>query len=222
MTDAIPLPGPDAKMCTRCRQTKPHAEFHKATSNKDGLNYWCKPCHRKHRNAKPSGTCQVEGCARATSGGARKCDTCYAGGPPLARGLRTRGMPLNDAQGNRLCSHCLSYLPVTHFSAHKHSTDGINRTCRSCNSAKQVRHKYGLTMDQAKAMWSRPCVICGFHKTGQMVIDHCHATGKVRGTLCHSCNLSIARFKDDPSLLEKAAQYLRIFQRAETQSHPEL
>jgi hypothetical protein len=66
-------------------------------------------------------------------------------------------------------------------------------------------------MDQAEAMWSSPCAICGFFAAGQMVIDHCHGSGKVRGTLCHPCNVSIGHFLDDVGLLEKAAEYLRSF-----------
>lgn len=213
MPDATPLPDALVKMCSRCRETKSRDEFHKCTARKDGLNAWCKPCHRKHRTAKPSGTCGVEGCARATSGGAPKCDTCYAGGPPLARGLRTRGMPRHDDHGNRLCSDCLSYLPVSRFTVHGHSPDGISRICRTCHSGKQASRKYGLTLEQAQNMWASPCAICGYFEAGQMVIDHCHGGGEVRGTLCNSCNVSIGHFLDDPDLLERAAGYLRRFGR---------
>ena len=36
-----------------------------------------------------------------------------------------------------------------------------------------------------------------------------HKTGQIRGLLCHSCNLAIAHFKDDPYLLFSAVAYLR-------------
>lgn len=38
--------------------------------------------------------------------------------------------------------------------------------------------------------------------------DHCHTTGKKRGTLCLNCNTGIGMFKDNSVLLGKAIEYL--------------
>jgi hypothetical protein len=62
----------------------------------------------------------------------------------------------------------------------------------------------------------RLCAICGSRENRkingkyatELSIDHCHRTGKVRGLLCHCCNLALGLFKDNPALLEKAASYL--------------
>lgn len=40
------------------------------------------------------------------------------------------------------------------------------------------------------------------------VIDHCHETGKVRGILCGHCNTALGSFKDEPSVVKRAAAYL--------------
>jgi len=45
-------------------------------------------------------------------------------------------------------------------------------------------------------------------KVRRMHFDHCHATGKLRGLLCSSCNLAIGKFGDVPDLLRAAADYL--------------
>lgn len=59
-----------------------------------------------------------------------------------------------------------------------------------------------------KTAQSGKCKICmkvlvKFH------IDHCHTTGKVRGLLCHGCNLKLAGF-DDPIWRKAAMAYLGI------------
>lgn len=72
--------------------------------------------------------------------------------------------------------------------------------------------KYGLTLVEVEEMRSHGCAICGRTegngRFGQLHIDHCHDTGKVRGVLCHSCNVSLGHFNHDPDLLRKAAAYL--------------
>lgn len=79
----------------------------------------------------------------------------------------------------------------------------LNRRCRA-------RYRYGITDEELDELLELPCAICG--KEGE-VIDHNHATGKVRGRLCHSCNTGLGKLKDSPTLLRAAAAYL------ETQGH---
>lgn len=38
------LPAPTTKLCGRCKADKPRTDFMKASSQKDGLDRWCKPC----------------------------------------------------------------------------------------------------------------------------------------------------------------------------------
>jgi hypothetical protein len=69
---------------------------------------------------------------------------------------------------------------------------------------------YGLTMEQYAALEASHagrCAICG--RDEKLVIDHCHATGKVRGLLCQRCNKAIGLFLEDCSSMEAAVRYLR-------------
>lgn len=80
---------------------------------------------------------------------------------------------------------------------------------------------YKLTKDQVDKLseeCGHKCNICGEqgwvmdptrHKAN-LVVDHCHGTGKVRGLLCHNCNRALGLMKDSPELLRKAAEYLQV------------
>ena len=46
--------------------------------------------------------------------------------------------------------------------------------------------------------------------TKRLAIDHCHDSGKIRGLLCHHCNVSLGGFKDSIELLEAAIKYLKL------------
>lgn len=71
--------------------------------------------------------------------------------------------------------------------------------------------KHGLS---AETYWKMvedskgQCAVCG----GEMkktCVDHDHKTGRVRGLVCHPCNVSLGLMQDDPARLERAAVYLR-------------
>lgn len=44
---------------------------------------------------------------------------------------------------------------------------------------------------------------------GAIKTDHCHATGKVRGLLCHSCNIALGWVRDNPRTLRRLAHYVQ-------------
>lgn len=83
----------------------------------------------------------------------------------------------------------------------------------------ELKKMYGITLDEynrmSAAQWHR-CAICEQQETRVdkagavrfMPVDHCHKTGKIRALLCTSCNTALGGFKDDPSLLRKAAEYI--------------
>jgi hypothetical protein len=57
---------------------------------------------------------------------------------------------------------------------------------------------------------STVCEVCGAPPNKKrLAIDHCHASGKLRGMLCHSCNLGLGSFRDREDLLIAAAMYLQ-------------
>ena len=76
--------------------------------------------------------------------------------------------------------------------------------CGACYKAKYydqwfanyILKKYGLTTEQYLQMVSDQdglCALgCGRKATK---IDHCHETGRVRGLLCHPCNVGLGHYE---------------------------
>lgn len=85
----------------------------------------------------------------------------------------------------------------------------------------RLKKDFGITHDEYERILESQgggCAICGSAvnsdsretRNGKyfLHIDHCHATGCVRGILCSACNMGIGKFNDSPELLRMAAKYI--------------
>lgn len=80
------------------------------------------------------------------------------------------------------------------------------------NRRKKLREKYGITPEDYERMFAEQqgrCAIC-HAEDPRLVVDHDHATGAVRGLLCHSCNVALGWLRDREDAAERAAEYLRM------------
>jgi recombination endonuclease VII len=81
-----------------------------------------------------------------------------------------------------------------------------------CIRRRSLKDRYGLTLEAWKEMYAAQggrCAICKRqNKKGVLVVDHCHATKKVRGLLCLNCNLILGRLEDSPGWFVSASLYL--------------
>lgn len=86
------------------------------------------------------------------------------------------------------------------------------------NRNQSMRRLYGITIIDYQRMKDEQggkCLICRLEFESQFKthIDHCHETGLVRGLLCHACNSGLGMFKDDPSRMRAAADYIEFFRK---------
>ncbi len=75
-----------------------------------------------------------------------------------------------------------------------------------------LKHRYGITEDDYHKMVKDQqckCKICGNKPQKPLYVDHCHETKRIRGLLCHQCNVALGHMNDDPQRLEKAISYLK-------------
>lgn len=85
-----------------------------------------------------------------------------------------------------------------------------------------LRWKYGIDEDEFDLMeraQAGVCAICGLPervkrrgKLARLSVDHDHATGRVRGLLCTTCNAAMGLLRDDADTIlafaERAVKYL--------------
>lgn len=91
-------------------------------------------------------------------------------------------------------------------------------------SNQQLKSKFGITIDDVKKMYDSQhgkCKICGkpgiMHgikkgykdKSDTLHVDHCHATGKVRGLLCSNCNVAIGLMNESIENMLSAIDYIK-------------
>jgi len=88
-----------------------------------------------------------------------------------------------------------------------------------CHKCRNSRQRYGLNCPQRTQMLNEQenkCQVCtrpiafdgkNRHAT-TAVVDHCHKSGKIRGVICHSCNVMIGYFENQNISFEQLQAYL--------------
>lgn len=86
---------------------------------------------------------------------------------------------------------------------------------READSRAQRKKKYGLTDADYSDLFARQegrCALCRTDKPkgrfNVFHVDHCHETGRVRGLLCHRCNVALGALGDTPQSIAAALAYV--------------
>ena len=81
----------------------------------------------------------------------------------------------------------------------------------------ELKRLYGITLQDYVQMFEKQGEVCAICKEKcstrkSLSVDHNHQTGIVRGLLCNRCNRALGMFKDNSTLLLRAAQYIKDFE----------
>ena len=105
-----------------------------------------------------------------------------------------------------------------HFEHDTQTADGFRSLCRDCTSNVRNKSRGVKPHDRRQLLKDQDfkCAICSteisFEGNGQphsAHVDHNKMTGNVRGILCAYCNRGIGLLRDDATILNKAAAYIR-------------
>lgn len=129
----------------------------------------------------------------------KKCVTCKKD--------KADGQFYRYANG-RLFSDCKKCYSKKGRVYRQENKDAVTRR----HMARRLRLRYGIDVemyDDLLEYQKGVCAICGKPDPRKMLgVDHNHETGKVRGLLCHSCNVLIGHAREDVEILKKAVAYL--------------
>jgi len=134
-----------------------------------------------------------------------------AGDPGPAKAMKRRRTAYKDAPpGFWVCCECGETKALDQFHRGSNRT-GRQSACKDCQSLQNLARIIGIPVAELRGFRdSQPqhCAICA--TTTDLVIDHDHDTGRLRGVLCRRHNSGIGMFDHDPDLLRTAADWLGI------------
>lgn len=155
----------------------------------------------KHR------TCSVPGCGRVARYLAP--DLCNGHYQQALRGapftpLRQKNFVSN---GTKQCTRCGIVKPLDEYNRRLQRQSA---ECKACWSILNRANRRGVSFDEMKALLqaNKACATCGSDgDTRPLHVDHDHATGAIRGVLCHWCNTVLSE-RMTPEILRQMAAYL--------------
>lgn len=188
------------KQCIKCKKLKPLSYFNKYEN--ESFRNLCKRCQRAK-------TVEWEESNKQT----------YVPAVPSAP---------------KKCSKCLADKTSNDFHCDKSRKDGLTSRCKLCankhvsqfykNNKESENHRayklrlkrdFGITLEQKEKMFAEQgsrCAACrskdpnSKYKTWH--VDHDHKTEKIRGILCHPCNVALGCVEDSVSNLVSLIEYL--------------
>lgn len=219
----------DSKSTRYCEQCDVALQV---AEQEDGRRFCSRACYWEwmrgrpnHKSGQTTRVCQFEGCERKHFGRGY----CHSHYLQWRRGITLR--PIRSRRpvapkGQGYCSKCSCFKPESDFGWDA-QREQFKRLCKPCASVVQkasierillVRWGRGdvyVSREAYDAMYEEQdgkCAICAGtdeDKGRRLSLDHCHINGHYRGLLCANCNLMLGHCKDQPSILEQAAEYLR-------------
>ena len=129
---------------------------------------------------------------------------------------KVRGVGQSVVDGQKQCSTCKGWKPLSEFRPDYRSTSKYESACRLCTPVRRLLGITGKDYTDILLKQGGVCAICKHEETRvlfgmvtSLSIDHCHDTKKIRGLLCNSCNTAIGQFEHNIDLLLSAIEYLR-------------
>ena len=182
----------EKKKCPRCGEIKILARFNRNASNADGLQGYCRDCQHAYHH------------------------TCYKRNMADPEYIRLTNEKDRQRYWNK------RKYTFKHAEKAKAYQAGYRKSARGALTKDRyhIKSKFGLSLDDVRDMLDAQkgcCKLCDFdfgsskpsgrgkHRT--YTIDHDHKTGRIRGLLCHQCNINIGYYEKNVVGKEEAFKH---------------
>lgn len=185
------------KRCSKCKTTKPVADFHREHATKTGLAQWCRSCvSAKQRRYREANAEKVKAARKKWA-------------DENAEYVRQKAR--DRYRENRAAILAARRERAPEYRRRFRAKDP-ERT-READRRADLRRHYGIEVEDYERMLAEQggvCAICqqGCSSGRRLAVDHDHETGVVRGLLCARCNAGIGQLREDPETLRAAIVYL--------------
>jgi hypothetical protein len=182
----LPLEFGRAKTCTHCNSHKPIERFYLSMNSKDGHRPTCIDCWRVINKRTPEQNREYR-----------------------ARNLES----IRERDRERIKPHYKTMAKAKYDRRRRAQTKEEYRSWK-------LKSSYGISLEDYNVMHKDQgglCAICSNPETRKanhgpwtkrLAVDHCHASGRVRGLLCQDCNTAIGLLRDDAAIAASANRYL--------------
>jgi len=199
------------KICSKCGVEKSRDQFPRRAGSPDGLRGKCRVCWSAEKHAYYEKVKQAAGPSRKD--GTKVCTKCGEE-KPVER--------FADHAGKRdgLQSQCNICVAVRVKAWREANIERVRERSRVNHKiwwerqgrAQRRAQTYGVTPEQYDEMLAAQggrCAACAGDFPGRGPhVDHDHDTDRVRGLLCHGCNVSLGNVGDSVDRLMQLAAYL--------------
>lgn len=111
-----------------------------------------------------------------------------------------------DIVGRNSCGNCIE--------CHSLKAKVYRKRYPESDRKRILKRDYGIDLNQYNKLFQAQkglCLGCYKHQTQfteHLAVDHDHQTGKIRGLLCRTCNLTLGTAHDNVVILRRLADYI--------------
>lgn len=178
------------KTCPICKQNKIISEFNICKYNKDGFQRMCRICQSNYRKSRREYNNKYN----------KEYNLLY----PEKRLKASK--EYRERNYEKVCKSARDYA--------RRIRKEKPEECHKKDRKVALLKYYGITENEYNNLYKKQngvCAICGGKQRKNnkyFCIDHDHKTKKVRGLLCHNCNVALGLINENKEILKKMIEYL--------------